>query len=203
MGKRDREIDAGAPETGRDCGTAGQSDMGDVNSERETQSQRETQRPGGAPTPPSSAPDTADKGSPFPPARLCQAQDNAPLSWLQSRQLEGRPGPGGRGSHQEAGLWPLPSDSLCSPWPPFQVSAYSQHVWSTCCVYLKCPLASPGTLSSPLSLPAPSACPSCASGFLPWRKWSLITFLVFAKQFPHTASAPQTVPSALTPFTSS
>lgn len=122
----------------------------------ETQSQRQIQRQGGAPTPPSSAPDTADKGSPFPPARPCQAPDNAPLSWLQSRQLEGRLGPGGRGSHQEAELWPLPSDSTSSSWPRFLVSAYSH---SACMEHLLCVPEMPPCLSWHSLVSCPFLCP--------------------------------------------
>lgn len=204
MGQRDREIDAGAPETGRDCGTAGQRVIWEMLTQRGRHRARERLRDQVVPQHPHPLPQTQQtRAAPSLLPGCARPRTMHPCPGSSRGSWRVGPGPGGRGSQQEAGLWPLPSDSPCSPWPPFQVSAYSQHVWSTCCVYLKCPLASPGILSSPLSLPVPSACSSCASDSLLWRKWSFIKFLVFVKQFPHTASAPHTVPSTLIPFTSS
>lgn len=155
MGKRQRDRCRRPRDRERQWASRTKSEMGDVNSETGRRRARDRLRDKAVPQHPHPLPQTQQtRAAPSLPPGLCQAPDNAPLSWLQSRQLEGRLGPGGRDSHQEAELWPLPSDSAFSSWPPFLVPTCSQHVWSACCVCLKCPLASPGALLSPV--------PSCA-----------------------------------------
>lgn len=179
MGKRDEEIDAGAPETGRDRGTAGQRVTWEMLTQRRRHRARDSETRW-CPNTPILCPRHSRQGQPLPSCQAVPGPGQCTLVLAPVEAAGGSAGPGGRGSHQDAGLWPLPSDSPCSRGLPSR-SPPTPSMYGAPAVYLKCPLASPGTLSSPLSLPVPSACSSCASGSLPWRKWSFIKFLSVCK----------------------